>query len=637
MKNNTKFKNSIFYSFIISFISIVSALFYSMTTNNIFFKVALLAGLFSVAKLFLLSKKITINNFEDQSSLFFITFLIIYPDKYKYLILFIIASLAINFLNINLIKIINNISIAILSINLAPGSKIINISLILFMGLLLGSVRARSIFKEITLVPTSYIILSGFILLFSIIREISLYSNTEYNYINPLLWLIIILLLSILVLIFTKYVQILFTFFTTVISLFIIIILVIITPYESFSEKLLNSNDNIKTIGMEEKKLNQLMVSEVGAGPRPQFNDLTFEYCDKVNSRDCFITYYDNLANKYGMKYALNDIVEKVRDNKGRTFATHCHQTVHNLGQLAFELSDGDFQLVSSYDPQVCGTGFIHGLYERYFNDYGKYIFSMTGEVCERMNLVQNWFSWTCNHILGHTIMTKMMNDPNSASEFCGQLIGINMNYKDCYAGAWMNFFADDNVINWFKENAMNKPEKVFNICYGAETNSKYWCYQEIFPILFTISNNNVEKMADWCSKYSEKPRGNGPIYADTALFFEERCIGGVARVLGVANGYDYRVLLERCFQINNSRQVDSCLAAGAATIVLNTGSVKAGLELCERVENYGYREYCYIWAKQTGTLLASGPNSDNMPKFGEIRTNDSEIDVKLPYKKSKI
>jgi hypothetical protein len=474
---------------------------------------------------------------------------------------------------------------------------------------------------------------------FAIVREIALNTSTNGVGNGSLNWIMIILLLIVIVFIFTKYVQILFPKLSTVLSLICIITLIFVVPYESFSNKLIKNLDSVgQVVGVEQSPLNNgAMTSEAGAGPRPQFNDITFEFCDEINSRDCFITFYDNLANKEGMKYALDHLVEKVRENKGKTFASHCHQTIHNLGQLAFELSDGDFQLVSSYDPQVCGTGFIHGLYERYFNDYGKYLFSMTGEICEKMNLLQNWYAWTCNHILGHTIMTKMMSDPNSASEYCNQLLSVNMHFRDCQAGAWMNFFADDTIINWFKKNAMNQPEKLFNICYGAETNSKYWCYQEIFPILLTISDNNVEKMAKWCKEYSEKPRGNGPIYAESALFFEERCIGGMARVLGVANGYDYRVIMSRCSSIEDQRQVDTCLTAGAASIVLNTGSVSAGIELCERVEDKGYREYCYIWIKQTGVLLASGPNSENMPKFGEIRNTENSYLIDLPEKKSKI
>ena len=632
-------KKNIYRVLILLSISSFISFLYSITLNDNLLKVSLFSGIFYVSKLYLSVNKVNKESFEEFASLLILPYIIVFPEKYIYLIIPILFTFLVLIYGKIFIKNIYYFTMSIIAATITPGSFLINIALVLFAGVFYSLIKYKSITKEIASIPNSILVIAGFSMSFAIVREIALNTSTNGVGNGSLNWIMIILLLIVIVFIFTKYVQILFPKLSIVLSLICIITLIFVVPYESFSNKLIKNLDSVgKVVGVEQNPSNNgAMTSEAGAGPRPQFNDITFEFCDEINSRDCFITFYDNLANKEGMKYALDHLVEKVRENKGKTFASHCHQTIHNLGQLAFELSDGDFQLVSSYDPQVCGTGFIHGLYERYFNDYGKYLFSMTGEICEKMNLLQNWYAWTCNHILGHTIMTKMMSDPNSASEYCNQLLSVNMHFRDCQAGAWMNFFADDTIINWFKKNAMNQPEKLFNICYGAETNSKYWCYQEIFPILLTISDNNVEKMAKWCKEYSEKPRGNGPIYAESALFFEERCIGGMARVLGVANGYDYRVIMSRCSSIEDQRQVDTCLTAGAASIVLNTGSVSAGIELCERVEDKGYREYCYIWIKQTGVLLASGPNSENMPKFGEIRNTENSYLIDLPEKKSKI
>lgn len=376
---------------------------------------------------------------------------------------------------------------------------------------------------------------------------------------------------------------------------------------------------------------NGSMIGEEGAGPRPQYRGIGFDNCDTHSIRDCLITYFDDIASRKGMQASIDEIVDRVRNNVGRTFPTHCHQVVHNLGQLAYELADGNFELVSSYDPQVCGTGFIHGLYERYFDKYGKALFTETDEICRKMNLVQPWYAWTCNHILGHTLMAKMMENPTAASEFCLQMIESE-NFGDCQSGAWMNFFSDDAVLAWFRTNAMGEPEKAFGICYGAETYSKYYCYQEIFPILSTISSDNLPMMARWCKEYSEPARGADVVFAQAALYYAEICMQGVARVVAVANGYDYRISMLRCVELEQ-QQADTCLGAAGASIVLNTGSVSAGIEMCERVKNIGYREYCFIWVKQVSETLRSGPNSQNMPQFGEIRIPDLELDVPLPAK----
>ena len=632
-------KNKIKYFVITAILTIFATFFYSLTDNKNLLSISLIPGVIATALLTMSRKnKIFDYNLLQSSSIFLLPQFIIHPNTYRFIpviILFII------FLSNSTFK--NKYTIASLvlltsSLIISSGSYILNLAIVLALGVIIGNLRLRELTGKLSVLSPSIIIISSASVLFTVVRELSLNSTLDTNFISKERWVLIIVVLLFLYFITNKYAQILLPKYSYKFLYLIAAGLILFMPSEKYSNNILSAIDNVGIEkGITVAKNNGAMTSEEGAGPRPQYLDVSFDYCDTINSRDCFITYYDQMANEKGIKVALDHIVDQVRNNKGKTFPTHCHQTVHNLGQLAFELTNGDFPLVSSYDPQVCGTGFIHGLYERYFNNYGKNIFTMTGKVCEDMNLVQNWYAWTCNHILGHTIMTKMMSNPNTAIEYCNGLLNTSVHYRDCQAGAWMNFWADDNVLEWYKKNAMNKPELVFNVCYGAETNSKYWCYQEIFPALLTISENNVEKMGNWCRDYSEQPRGNGPIYAESSLFFEERCIGGVARVLGVAAGYDYRVMMSRCMEMVDTRQIDTCLTAGGASVVLNTGSVSAGIEMCERVASSPYREYCYVWIKQTNTLLQSGPNSENMPEFGEIRTPDTEYPFELPAKKSKV
>ena len=412
----------------------------------------------------------------------------------------------------------------------------------------------------------------------------------------------------------------------------IVAVAMAVTPMQGTSEELRNTDGGESILAAIAGSAGSTrMIGDQGAGPREQFKGLRFDDCDKYSIRDCLITYFDEIANQEGIQAAIDNLVKKVQNNVGVTFPTHCHQVVHNLGQLAFELTNGDFALVSSYDPQVCGTGFIHGLYEKYFNKYGTYIFTNTGDVCDKMNLIQDWYAWTCNHILGHTISTKLMTNPIGASEFCLQLLG-RAGFADCESGAWMNFWSDDVVTEWFGKNAPMEPEEAFKICYGATRHAKFYCYQEIFPVLAKLSNSDLPTMARWCEEYSEPARAEGPIYLESTLDYSDRCMQGVARAVAVVSSYDYRVVLLQCTQLTDLLAAQ-CLTAAGASIVLNTGSVTGGIEMCERVKIKGYRDYCYIWIKQVAATLSLGPNSQNMPTFGETRTPSTKINVPLPPK----
>ena len=430
-------KNKIKYFVITAILTIFATFFYSLTDNNNLLSISLIPGVIATALLIMSRKnKIFDYNLLQSSSIFLLPQFIIHPNTYRFIpviILFII------FLSNSAFK--NKYTIASLvlltsSLIISSGSYILNLAILLALGVIIGNLRLRELTGKLSVLSPSIIIISSASVLFTVVRELSLNSTLDTNFISKERWILIIVVLLFLYLITNKYAQILLPKYSYKFLYLIAAGLILFMPSEKYSNNILSAIDNVGIEkGITVAKNNGAMTSEEGAGPRPQYLDVSFDYCDTINSRDCFITYYDQMANEKGIKVALDHIVDQVRNNKGKTFPTHCHQTVHNLGQLAFELTNGDFPLVSSYDPQVCGTGFIHGLYERYFNNYGKNIFTMTGKVCEDMNLVQNWYAWTCNHILGHTIMTKMMSNPNTAIEYCNGLLNTSVHYRDCQAG----------------------------------------------------------------------------------------------------------------------------------------------------------------------------------------------------------
>lgn len=358
------------------------------------------------------------------------------------------------------------------------------------------------------------------------------------------------------------------------------------------------------------------MVADIGAGPRPEFRGKGFYDCDDLNSRDCFITHYDDIAVRYGVATAVEDVVEKVKDNKGRTFPAHCHQVIHNLGQMAFELAT-QFADAAAIDPQVCGTGYTHGLWEQQFSKLGNEVmFSRTNVLCAELNMVTPWYLWTCSHILGHMLTTQLMGDPARALGYC-ETIEVPQAFSDCQAGGWMNFFQDDVVISRFRSSGSF--EELFGVCYGASAGSKFFCYQELFPVIYAMISGVDYLAAQACLTYAEPSRGSGNPWEFDAQNYTDRCIQGLARAVAVSAFEDYRIIGPRCLSMPAPAQ-DPCLTSSASSVVLNTGSTTAGFELCKQVTDLGYREYCYFWTKHSRRLLANGPNNHNLPSAGEVR-----------------
>jgi hypothetical protein len=362
-------------------------------------------------------------------------------------------------------------------------------------------------------------------------------------------------------------------------------------------------------------QLSDGMIAEIGAGPRDEFRGLGFYDCDQLNSRDCFITHYDDIALRHGVAAAVDDLVERVKNNQGATFPAHCHQVVHNLGQMAFQLAD-EFEDAAALDPQVCGTGYTHGLWEQQFEILGTdAMFTRTGSLCQELNMVSDWYKWTCHHILGHLMAAKLAADPGRAVEYCNNVTDPQ-GFTDCQTGGWMNFFQDDTVIA--KMRASGSLEDLFGVCWGASDSTKFFCYQELFPVIYSMLGDDYAA-GRACLDYSEPSRGSGFPWTVEAQNFTDRCIQGLARGIGASSAQNYMLMRDRCLLMPEAAH-DPCLTAAAASYVLNTGGATTAFEICKVVKDQAYREYCYFWTKHARKLLANGPNSENLPDDGEVR-----------------
>lgn len=358
------------------------------------------------------------------------------------------------------------------------------------------------------------------------------------------------------------------------------------------------------------------MTEEIGAGPRDEFRGKDFYYCDRLNSRDCFITIYDDIALRDGVAAAVANLVEKVKENKGATFPSHCHQVVHNLGQMAFMLAD-QFGDAATIDPQVCGTGYTHGLWEQQFEIIGTDVmFNRTGSLCKDLNMVSDWYKWTCHHILGHMMAAKLSFDPTRAVEYCND-VKDPQGFTDCQTGGWMNFFQDDTVIA--KMRATGSLEDLFGVCWGASESTKFFCYQELFPVIYSMLDGDDYAAGQACIEYAEPSRGSGMPWTVASQNYTDRCIQGLARGIGASSAQNPVLMRDRCLTMPEEAH-NPCLTATAASYVLNTGGAKVAFNICKSVPDQAYREYCYFWTKHARKLLANGPNSHNLPDDDEVR-----------------
>ena len=372
-------------------------------------------------------------------------------------------------------------------------------------------------------------------------------------------------------------------------------------------------------VALEEAKLTgNGMTADKGAGPKAKFKNMTFDQCDKLDSRDCYITYFDQIAKAKGLAEAVEQVVIRVKLNEGSTFPKHCHQAIHNLGQASMEATGNDFTKALLIDPQVCGTGFVHGLYELAMNAIGKeQLFNQTGSICKDLGMNNDYFRWNCSHILGHLLMTLSMDNPAKAMEYCVSIDNVQ-NQTDCLAGGWMNFFQDDMILDYARERSDVK--MLFEVCYGAQAGLvKLLCYQELFPAIYSVVNGDDYAAGKACAELSEPTEGTNDPWSYMSLDYRDRCAQGIARAVAVGTDYDYRRIPARCLSMPAVVR-DGCLTSAAGSVATNTGSLSAAIDVCKYVKADRYRANCYFFAKQNRMILTQGPNATNLPKTGEVR-----------------
>ena len=340
-----------------------------------------------------------------------------------------------------------------------------------------------------------------------------------------------------------------------------------------------------------------------GVGYKNYLRGKTFQECDIAGTvgRDCFITLYVDLAKSKGMDFAINDILNAIRTNRGTTLPAVCHQVTHKLGELAGatifknRILDG-----LKMEPQICATGFTHGILTVYWNKYSnKELSSHAATACSELNLGGEYYRWTCNHILGHELVSRDELNPGPQLRAC-LTIKDKRSSEDCLSGGWMQFFSDDPILAMFVK-VKARPSTVFAYCDKEPLISQRMCYQETFPTLSILTGSAFTQMLNLCTLAKD---------ATDKIW----CLQGVGRDIAISFNYTTEQTTVECLKTAGEVR-DYCLTAAAASITLNTGSTEKTYAMCVLVEDKNIKAYCNRWVRDSRKLIQSGPNTENTPK----------------------
>jgi hypothetical protein len=340
-----------------------------------------------------------------------------------------------------------------------------------------------------------------------------------------------------------------------------------------------------------------------GVGYKDALSGKTFLECDQgsTEGRDCFITYYVDLAKKIGTKSAVDDVILAMNSKRGKNLNAHCHQVTHALGQFAAATDYKKDPLSGlKLEPGVCATGYTHGIFQAFWEPYDNAEMKKEApDACAKLGMVVGFYRWTCNHILGHELVVRDGLNPGPQLRAC-LTMDDDHSINDCLSGGWMQFFSDDPILVMFKsKNATAKD--IFTYCDREVLRMQRMCYQETFPALSIIKNSNFTSEMIDCGLASDAEN-------------KKWCIQGVARAIAITGNYTVPFATTECNKLTGETR-DYCLSASAASITLNMGSASDTQPMCAAIENEATKDYCYRWVRDSRSLIASGPGKENMPK----------------------
>lgn len=298
----------------------------------------------------------------------------------------------------------------------------------------------------------------------------------------------------------------------------------------------------------------------------------------KVAQDDQRIMNNDRILKQYIKQYGAEKTIVFVK-----TLPVDCHQRVHKVGRLSYELKGNDAFSVPNGE---CMSGYTHGVTEAYFNKNG------TNNLAKSLGLIcrgkQNGFyAHQCFHGVGHGLMAYNDYDLPAALKGCGTLPPNHSNKESCYTGVFMENVVGAISIDEAKKS--DKPEQFHSSewlsddplfpCNAVDKEYKSACY--IFQTSRMIQVlNNYEKVAAAC--------------ASIETSYRSICFSSMGRDLSNTYQDDHASIERACSYTNVETLQLTCIDGASQDKFWHESEQNEALNMCKELKNPNFKEKCY-------------------------------------------
>lgn len=238
-----------------------------------------------------------------------------------------------------------------------------------------------------------------------------------------------------------------------------------------------------------------------------------------------------------------------------------CHEILHEIGYVAYE-KYGSFQDAIIYQSDFCNSGYIHGIFEAYFENAAQPLDNLPAQ-CQAYAQDRRPFDlWQCYHGIGHGFMYFTGGALDESLQLCATRLEGDA-VASCRNGAYMELFNQENLA---QEKEYIEPTNPYATC-AHRTVGKSDCYLYVPTYLSQTQGMDFADMFDDCRR------------AESG--YEKSCIMGIGTEAMKRNMSNPSGVFTLCDGVQTGIDRELCVR-GAVSMYLNqAGSAQAGSALC--------------------------------------------------------
>jgi hypothetical protein len=312
-----------------------------------------------------------------------------------------------------------------------------------------------------------------------------------------------------------------------------------------------------------------------------------------VDVGDARITTDDEVLRGYLDQHGADKAIALIK----ATPAVDCHQRVHKVGRLSYELHGTDaFKLLNS----ECMSGYTHGVTEAFFHEHG------TADLEKNLAVIcqdeQNGFyAHQCYHGIGHGLMAYSDYDLPAALRDCDTLPHVSTHRDSCYSGAFM-----ENVVGAIAEDEARLATDASDIhvssylsddphhpCTAVDEKYRSSCYFFQSSRMIEIFDYNYRKVVRACESIDSQ--------------YQQNCFMSTGRDVSNTFHKDYTGIEKSCAHAKDEAMEAACISGASQDKFWHVSEQDEAIEMCKALARETFKARCYYELNVRGQDIVAG------------------------------